>query len=138
MRADVARHENAVKPSAPDASEARSDEAASEAASLEEPSGKPSAEPSTEGTAVVAESSEPAAAKVHAEKAQPKPRGWARDELAEEFPSIFRVFGDVSEVFVVMRYHKMRILEALGRTDDAELERRWVEAFSTDAFDAIH
>jgi hypothetical protein len=139
MRTDVSLHEDAVKPTVTDASEAGRDETASNAAaSSEEPHGKLSAEPSTEGTASVAESSEPAAAKVQAENAQPKPRGWARDQLAEEFPSIFRAFGDVSEVFVVMRYHKMRILEALGRADDAELERRWVEAFSTEAFDSIH
>ncbi|MFN7732943.1 MAG: hypothetical protein ACK5OB_13640 [Pirellula sp.] len=134
MRADVARRGNAVKPKAPEASEA----GGNEAAASEVPEEKPSAEPATEGTGAVAEPSEPAATKVQAEQAQPKPRGWARDQLAEEFPSIFRVFGDVSEVFVVMRYHKMRILEALGRTDDAELERRWVEAFSTEAFDSIH
>lgn len=138
MRTDVARRESAVKPTAPEASEARSDEATSEATASETSIEKPSAEPSTDGAAAVAESSEAADAKAQAEKAQPKPRGWARDQLAEEFPSIFRVFGDVSEVFVVMRYHKMRILEAMGRTQEAELERRWVEAFSTDAFDAIH
>jgi hypothetical protein len=69
---------------------------------------------------------------------QKKKRGWATEQIAEEFPAIFRAFGDISEVFVVMRYHRMRILEALGRPEEAAKDQRWLEAFSTDSFDDIH
>ena len=69
---------------------------------------------------------------------QKKNRGWAREQIATEFPAIFRSFGDISEVFVVMRYHRMRILEALERPEDAAKDQRWLEAFSTDSFDDMH
>lgn len=132
MRTDLVPQEDAVKPSAPDANVAPSDATASDATA---------SEVAANGQGVGDEragSNAPSASQEQAKEVPPKPRGWARDQLAEEYPSIFRVFGDVSEVFVVMRYHKMRILEAMGRTQESELERRWVEAFSTEALDTIH
>lgn len=63
--------------------------------------------------------------------------GWAMVQLLEEFPIIARGVPSVIE-FPTLRYHRMKIHEALGNTDAMQKDLHWLEAFSIKGTDGLH
>lgn len=51
--------------------------------------------------------------------------------LNSEFPEVERAMPALLDVLATMRYHRMRICEALKKDDEAARERRWLKEFST-------
>jgi len=75
-----------------------------------------------------------------AESAGPKKRsrGWAHEQLMDEFPVIARSLPEITELVATLRYHRMKILEALEKGDEAKREMQWLEAFCTKDPDELH
>ncbi len=59
----------------------------------------------------------------------PDRRGWAHDELMAEFPLISRSLPEITEMLATLRYHRFKIHERLGNTEEAERDARWLHAF---------
>lgn len=51
--------------------------------------------------------------------------------LNSEFPEVERAMPALLDVLATMRYHRMRICEALKKEDEAAREGRWLREFST-------
>jgi hypothetical protein len=51
--------------------------------------------------------------------------------LNSEFPEVERAMPTILDVLATMRYHRMRICEALKKDDEAAREGRWLKEFST-------
>ncbi|MFN7737028.1 MAG: hypothetical protein ACK52S_01625 [Pirellula sp.] len=63
--------------------------------------------------------------------------GWAMVQLLEEFPVIARGVPTVMDL-PTLRYHRMKIHEALGNTEAMQKDLRWLEAFSIKGTDDLH
>jgi tetratricopeptide (TPR) repeat protein len=57
-------------------------------------------------------------------------KGWGVDALLEEFPELSRGLPETLEIFATLRYHRLRICEALGKTQEVDRETAWLQAFS--------
>lgn len=64
------------------------------------------------------------------DQASDKPKGWGLDALLEEFPQLSRRLPLFLDTHATLRYHRMRICEALGKTDQVHDEAAWIHAFS--------
>jgi hypothetical protein len=64
-------------------------------------------------------------------------RGWGVDALLEEFPELSRGLPETLEIYATLRYHRMRICEALGKTQEVARETAWLHAFSKKELDEL-
>lgn len=69
---------------------------------------------------------------------KPASVGWAHQELLEKFPLVARTRPEVLETLATIRFHRWKIYQALGRDEDAEKDRQWLDAFSPKPLDALH
>jgi tetratricopeptide (TPR) repeat protein len=65
-----------------------------------------------------------------------KGTGWAYPQLIERFPWLTRANQDYLTLATV-RYHRMKILEALGDRNRAQADARWLEAFAPKPWDSL-
>jgi hypothetical protein len=72
------------------------------------------------------------------DQASDKPKGWGVDALLEEFPQVARRLPRVIDSQATLRYHRMRICEALGKTDQVHDEAAWIHAFSRKELDELY
>ena len=98
------------------------------------------AEPvAAEPTAAEPTAAEPVAAEPVA--AEPvvssKAKGWGVDALLEEFPELSRGLPETLEIYATLRYHRLRICEALGKTQEVARETAWLHAFSKKELDEL-
>ena len=82
---------------------------------------------------------EPAAAEsVAAESVvSSRTKGWGVDALLEEFPELSRGLPETLEIYATLRYHRLRICEALGKTQEVAREAAWLHAFSKKELDEL-
>jgi tetratricopeptide (TPR) repeat protein len=74
-------------------------------------------------------------------KGEDKPEhrvGWAHQQVLEKFPLVARVSPELLETLATIRFHRMRILEALNEPERAQDDARWLEAFAPKPWDALH
>ena len=64
-------------------------------------------------------------------------KGWGVDALLEEFPELSRGLPETLEIYATLRYHRMRICEALGKTQEVARETAWLHAFSKKELDEL-
>ena len=64
-----------------------------------------------------------------------KAKGWGVDALLEEFPELSRGLPETLEIYATLRYHRLRICEALGKTQEVARETAWLHAFSKKELD---
>jgi tetratricopeptide (TPR) repeat protein len=89
------------------------------------------------------ESANPAAENAPPEPAAAEPavssrtKGWGVDALLEEFPELSRGLPETLEIYATLRYHRMRICEALGKTQEVAREAAWLHAFSKKELDEL-
>jgi tetratricopeptide (TPR) repeat protein len=89
------------------------------------------------------ESANPAAENAPPEPAAAEPavssrtKGWGVDALLEEFPELSRGLPETLEIYATLRYHRMRICEALGKTQEVARETAWLHAFSKKELDEL-
>lgn len=79
------------------------------------------------------------AAPAPAESSQEKQEsgvGWAYQRLQEKFPWMVR-FQNEYQTMATVRYHRLRILEALGDTERAKEDLQWLQAFSPKPWDSL-
>ena len=97
---------------------------------IEELQAQPAAEPSN---------AEPAAAEsANAESVvSSRTKGWGVDALLEEFPELSRGLPETLEIYATLRYHRLRICEALGKTQEVAREAAWLHAFSKKELDEL-
>jgi len=88
----------------------------------------------TEPSAAEPLATEPLAAE-HAVSSRTK--GWGVDALLEEFPELSRGLPETLEIYATLRYHRMRICEALGKTQEVARETAWLHAFSKKELDEL-
>ena len=107
------------------------------------PSDTPSDMPSdnTESANPAIENARPeplAAEPVAAEPAvSSRTKGWGVDALLEEFPELSRGLPETLEIYATLRYHRLRICEALGKTQEVARETAWLHAFSKKELDEL-
>ncbi len=103
------------------------------------PSDMPSDNTESANTAIENARPEPAAAEpVAAEPAvSSRTKGWGVDALLEEFPELSRGLPETLEIYATLRYHRMRICEALGKTQEVARETAWLHAFSKKELDEL-
>jgi len=63
--------------------------------------------------------------------------GWAMVQLLEEFPVIARGVPTVMDL-PTLRFHRMKIHEALGNTEAMQKDLRWLKAFSIKGTEDLH
>jgi tetratricopeptide (TPR) repeat protein len=81
---------------------------------------------------------QPAAESVAAEPAvSSRTKGWGVDALLEEFPELSRGLPETLEIYATLRYHRLRICEALGKTQEVAREAAWLHAFSKKELDEL-
>ncbi len=66
-----------------------------------------------------------------------KAKGWGVDALLEEFPELSRGLPETLEIYATLRYHRLRICEALGKTQEVARETAWLHAFSKKEHDEL-
>jgi hypothetical protein len=109
---------------------------AAEPAAAEPAAAEPAAAESANAESVAAESV--AAESVAAEPAvSSRTKGWGVDALLEEFPELSRGLPETLEIYATLRYHRMRICEALGKTQEVAREAAWLHAFSKKELDEL-
>lgn len=64
-------------------------------------------------------------------------KGWGVDALLEEFPELSRGLPETLEIYATLRYHRLRICEALGKTQEVARETAWLHAFSKKELDEL-
>jgi len=64
-------------------------------------------------------------------------KGWGVDALLEEFPELSRGLPETLEIYATLRYHRMRICDALGKTQEVARETAWLHAFSKKELDEL-
>jgi len=64
-------------------------------------------------------------------------KGWGVDALLEEFPELSRGLPETLEIYATLRYHRLRICEALGKTQEVAREAAWLHAFSKKELDEL-
>jgi hypothetical protein len=57
--------------------------------------------------------------------------------LLEEFPELSRGLPETLEIYATLRYHRLRICEALGKTQEVAREAAWLYAFSKKELDEL-
>ena len=67
-----------------------------------------------------------------------KALGTGLDQLLDEFPEVARILPEITDVLAVMHYHRMRIYESLGKTEEMHRELRWLQLFSRKGLDEIY
>ncbi|MCE2798675.1 MAG: hypothetical protein LW724_03900 [Planctomycetaceae bacterium] len=72
------------------------------------------------------------------QQASEKPKGWGLEALLEEFPQFARRLPQIIDMHATLRYHRMRICEALGKTDQVHDEAAWIHAFSRKELDELY
>jgi len=72
------------------------------------------------------------------QQASEKPKGWGLEALLEEFPQLSRRLPQIIDMHATLRYHRMRICEALGKTDQVHDEAAWIHAFSRKELDELY
>ena len=77
---------------------------------------------------------EPTAAEPTASR---KTKGWGVDALLEEFPELSRGLPETLEIYATLRYHRLCICEALGKTQEVAREAAWLHAFSKKELDEL-
>jgi len=65
-------------------------------------------------------------------------RGWAHEELVRKYPAASRALPEITDLIATLRFHRMRILESLGREEESKKDLKWLEAFSTKELDAMY
>lgn len=65
-------------------------------------------------------------------------RGWAHEELVRKYPAVSRSLPEITDLIATLRFHRMRILESLGRHEESKKDLKWLEAFSTKELDAMY
>ncbi|MFZ4470542.1 MAG: hypothetical protein ACOYOZ_14870 [Pirellula sp.] len=108
------------------------------------PTDMPSDNTESANTAIENARPEPVAAEpVAAEPVAAEPavssrtKGWGVDALLEEFPELSRGLPETLEIYATLRYHRMRICEALGKTQEVARETAWLHAFSKKELDEL-
>ena len=71
------------------------------------------------------------------EDASEKPKGWGLEALLGEFPELSRRLPDLLDMQATLRLHRLRICEALGKTDQVHDEAAWLHAFSRKQLDEL-
>ena len=66
-----------------------------------------------------------------------KAKGWGVDALLEEFPELSRGLPETLEIYATLRYHRLRICEALGKSQEVARETAWLHAFSKKELDEL-
>ena len=69
--------------------------------------------------------------------ASSRAKGWGVDALLEEFPELSRGLPEMLEIYATLRYHRLRICEALGKTQEVARETAWLHAFSKKELDEL-
>jgi hypothetical protein len=121
----------------------RIEELQAQSAAATPPSDMPSDMPSdnTESANPAIENAPPepvAAEPVAAEPAvSSRTKGWGVDALLEEFPELSRGLPETLEIYATLRYHRLRICEALGKTQEVAREAAWLHAFSKKELDEL-
>jgi len=64
-------------------------------------------------------------------------KGWGVDALLEEFPELSRGLPETLEIYATLRYHRLRICEALGKTQEVAREAAGLHAFSKKELDEL-
>jgi tetratricopeptide (TPR) repeat protein len=102
------------------------------------------AQPAAEPAAAEPANAEPANAEpANAEPANAesvvssRTKGWGVDALLEEFPELSRGLPETLEIYATLRYHRLRICEALGKTQEVAREAAWLHAFSKKELDEL-
>ena len=110
--------------------------AAAEPAAAESANAESANAESANAESVAAESV--AAEPVAAEPAvSSRTKGWGVDALLEEFPELSRGLPETLEIYATLRYHRLRICEALGKTQEVAREAAWLHAFSKKELDEL-
>jgi len=97
---------------------------------IEELQAQPAAEPAT------AESANAESANAESVVSS-RTKGWGVDALLEEFPELSRGLPETLEIYATLRYHRLRICEALGKTQEVAREAAWLHAFSKKELDEL-
>ena len=71
------------------------------------------------------------------QEAAGKPKGWGIDALLDEFPELSRGLPEMLDVVATLHYHRLRICEALGKTDQVDSQTAWLHAFSKKELDEL-
>jgi hypothetical protein len=102
---------------------------------IEELQAQPAAEPAAaEPAAAEPANAEPANAE---SVVSSRTKGWGVDALLEEFPELSRGLPETLEIYATLRYHRLRICEALGKTQEVAREAAWLHAFSKKELDEL-
>jgi tetratricopeptide (TPR) repeat protein len=64
-------------------------------------------------------------------------KGWGVDALLEEFPELSRGLPETLEIYATLRYHRLRVCEALDKTQEVARETAWLHAFSKKELDEL-
>ena len=112
---------------------------------IEELQAQPAAEPAAaEPAAAESANAESAAAESAAAESaaaesavSSRTKGWGVDALLEEFPELSRGLPETLEIYATLRYHRLRICEALGKTQEVAREAAWLHAFSKKELDEL-
>ena len=117
----------------------RIEELQAQSAAATPPTDMPSDNTESANTAIENARPEPVAAEpVAAEPAvSSRTKGWGVDALLEEFPELSRGLPETLEIYATLRYHRMRICEALGKTQEVARETAWLHAFSKKELDEL-
>jgi len=102
---------------------------------IEELQAQPAAEPATAEPAN-AESANAESANAESVVSS-RTKGWGVDALLEEFPELSRGLPETLEIYATLRYHRLRICEALGKTQEVAREAAWLHAFSKKELDEL-
>jgi hypothetical protein len=117
----------------------RIEELQAQSAAATPPADMPSDNTESANPAIENARPEPVAAEpVAAEPAvSSRTKGWGVDALLEEFPELSRGLPEMLEIYATLRYHRMRICEALGKTQEVARETAWLHAFSKKELDEL-
>jgi tetratricopeptide (TPR) repeat protein len=102
---------------------------------IEELQAQPAAEPAAAESAAAESAAAESAAAESAVSSRTK--GWGVDALLEEFPELSRGLPETLEIYATLRYHRLRICEALGKTQEVAREAAWLHAFSKKELDEL-
>jgi len=72
------------------------------------------------------------------QEAAGKPKGWGIDALLDEFPELSRGLPEMLDMVATLHYHRLRICEALGKTDQVDSQTAWLHAFSKKDLDELY
>ncbi len=64
--------------------------------------------------------------------------GWMQAKIIEKVPHLAPILPQLTRNIGTLRYHRMCILEALGKTDEAKRDDVWLQAFVREAREDLH